>query len=177
MRLFVSIPLPQLCIDELTKIQGQLKAAALFEGSFVTPENMHITLAFFGSVSEDEYKSIDSELASISYPSFTIQLKALEVNSRSHPHVIWASIEAPALTLLAQLITEKLPQFKQDRAFNGHITIARIKHIYNKERFFAALNSMMLTPIIWSSREFELVSSETLPEGPVYTTRAKYQLF
>jgi 2'-5' RNA ligase len=177
MRLFVSIPLPQLCIDELIKIQTELRTAALFEGTFVAPENMHITLAFFGSVSEDEYKTIDSALAEISYPSFTIQLKALELNSRSHPHVIWASIDAPALTPFVMLITEKLPQHKQDRAFNGHITIARIKNIHNKERFLNALNCMLLTPIIWSAREFKLVSSTTLPEGPVYKTVSNYSFY
>ena len=177
MRLFMSIPLPQLCVNELIRIQQLLKASAHFEGSFVAPENFHITLAFFGSVSDDEYKTIDSELASISYPSFTIQLKALEVNSRTHPHVLWVSLYAPMLIPLAEIIAEKLPRYKQERAFNGHITIARIKHIHDKERFFAALNSIMLTPLLWSAREFELVSSDTLPQGPVYKVLAKYSLY
>ena len=176
MRLFVSIPLPQLCMISSYK-KKQLRESAFFEGSFVAPENLHITLVFLGSVSEEESKIIDSELASISYPSFTLQLDALEVNSHSHPHVLWAALDAPSLTSLAQLIAAKLPRYKQDIEFNGHITIARIKHLNHRERFFAALKNMPLTPILWSAREYELISSETLPEGPVYTIRARYSFY
>ena len=78
MRLFVSIIPPDEVIKELGRIQKQLPA---FEGTDVRPENLHCTLAFLGSVDDSTIPEIISAFETIVYPSFTLRLNAVELNS------------------------------------------------------------------------------------------------
>lgn len=175
MRLFASIELPKHIKDELVRIQKHL-GTNLFQGKLIPPENFHITLAFFGSVDTKETALISTQLATISYPVFKIHLQAVELNKPSNPHVLWITLDAPLLAPLAQLIFEKLPDYKEERSFHGHITIARIKKVINKQKFNDIIATTSVQPLTWEVRAFELRESETVPGGPVYTTIGTYAL-
>ncbi len=176
MRLFTCIPLPFGVIKEIDRISRELQGLHLFEGSWVLPENLHITLVFFGSVTEEDYDDIAEELARVIHPAVNIELNGIEVNARSHPHVIWLSVEAPGVIALAQNIVGRFPDYKQEREFNGHITIARIKSVTRKAELFKALDATHIHPVSWQATSFQLVVSDTLPEGPLYTVQATYPL-
>ncbi len=175
-RLFVSIELPEPVIEEVKRIQKELKQLDLFEGTYVRPENLHITLAFFGSVEDAQIPSIHERLSSISLPAYDIKLKALGVNSLSRPHVLWITVEAPLLGTLAEQISELFPEYREQKPFNGHITIARMKKVLNKSRLKELLTVFPLHEHAWHAQEFALWQSETLPEGPIYTMMATFPL-
>lgn len=176
MRVFLSIPLSDVCRKEIIRIQIELRSQNLFEGTFVVPENLHITLLFFGSVSEEHHERIKLQLSTIEYPAFPLQLGPLAVNSQSHPHVIWATIDSAFLEPLFRLIEEMFPEFKQERAFNAHITLARMKRVHDKKELFSALESIPMHAVSWHVTHFHLMVSNTLPEGPVYSITGEYFL-
>ena len=171
MRLFVSIPLPENVIDELTQLQKKLCSLELFEGKGVPPENLHITLAFLGSVEEDELPIITNQLAMIGLSSFEIELRSLEYK----PQIIWVTVNAPALKNLAQEVQDSL-QYKEERPFSGHITLMRLKKVFDKEAFKKNLQEIAVKPLSWHVNSFNLMESITLNEGSLYKTLATYLL-
>ncbi len=175
MRIFVSVLLPPEIITELIRVQKELRAYDAFEGNFVRPENMHITLHFFGSVDDNLLPVIGAQLVAVTQQSFEVHLKALEVNSRSKPHVLWVSVVSPELEALALRIQQAFPAFKEERAFTGHITLARMKKV-TKDRFRTALAEIQVKPLSWVVNEYALQVSDTTPEGPLYTTLGIYTL-
>ncbi len=175
-RLFVSVELPPEVINEVIRIQKELTKQNLFEGTFVKPENLHITLAFFGSVESKEIPCIQKQLATISFPACQILLKELGVNSPRKPRVLWITVEAPVLIQLAQRINDLFPNYREQRPFNGHITIARMKKVLDKEMVKIACKTMAVAPYSWHASEFSLWQSQTVSTGPIYTMLASFPL-
>lgn len=176
MRLFVSIELQPEIIQEIIRIQKELKKLNLFEGTYVRPENLHITLAFFGSVEDEKIPIIHERLSSLLLPACDIHLTGLGVNSLSRPHVLWITIDSPLLYNLAHAIGELFPEYAEQRAFNAHITIARMKKVFSKQQLREFLTALPIAQLRWQTGEFSLWQSETFPEGPVYTLIAQYPL-
>ncbi len=169
MRLFISISLPEKIKTEIIRIQTLIGERGIFEGTSVQPEHLHITLFFFGSVDDAQIPLIKEQLTRIKAPACTIHLKALDVNSRSRPSVLWVSVDAPCLTELAEQLQATFPNYKEERAFHGHITLARMKKI-DKKALYRALDEITVQPLAWTAQEYALQGSQTLPEGPLYTT-------
>lgn len=169
MRLFISIYLPEKIKTEIIRIQNLIGAQKIFEGTLVKPEHLHITLLFFGSVDDTQIPLIKEQFASIKAPVCTIRLKALDVNSRSRPSVLWISVDAPCLTELAEQLQAAFPDYKEERAFHGHITLARMKKV-DEKGLNHALDEITVQPLAWTAQEYALQASQTLPEGPLYTT-------
>ncbi len=173
MRLFVSIIPPAEIMNELVMIQSKLPAP-LFEGTRVKPENIHCTLAFLGSVEDSDIPGIIEAFASISYPAFSLRLNTVELNSSRKPRVIWVSLEAPLITALA-LQLNSLFTLSEKRPFSGHITLARIKKAHKNE-LAISLTQLKVAPLTWQATHLYLQASDTLSEGPVYTTIAIVRL-
>jgi 2'-5' RNA ligase len=175
MRLFISIPLPEQVLREIIRIQNELRARNFFDGSFVKHENLHITVLFFGSVDDSIIPLISTQLAMLKAASCNIRLKTLDVNSHSKPHVLWVSVESAQLSILAEQLEQAFPLYKQERAFNGHITLARMRKV-DKQKLKEALSEITVHPFEWRAKEYALQVSQTLPEGPLYTTLGIFTL-
>lgn len=175
-RLFVSIELPQAVLEEIIRLQKEIKQLNLFEGTYVRPENLHITLAFFGPVEAEKIPLVHERLASISFPVHAIKLMQLGVNSLSRPHVLWITLDSPLLSSLAQAISALFPEYQEQRPFNGHITIARMKKVKDKNLLHETLTTVPVSPHEWQAYAFSLWESQTLPEGPVYTLLGTFTL-
>lgn len=178
MRLFVSIDLPKIILHEMNHIQKALldlnNECAFFEAKPVASENMHITLVFFGSVPDESLPSIQERLSHISCIKNTIKLNMLELNSLRKPHILWVTIYAPFLIELANCIQHLFPEYAETRAFNGHITIMRIKKVFDKKRFQEMIEKLSIQPLSWTAESFSLYQSQTFQQGPVYTLIAQY---
>ena len=57
----------------------------------------------------------------------------------------------------------------------SHITIARIKQVYNKKEFVKYLGSIKYEKMDFKIEEFFLMESELTAEGPVYKKIKKYK--
>lgn len=121
MRIFAALQPAPVFRDALASEQDRLRAAGV-TGRYLTPSNLHLTLAFIGMWPED----ITGLLPSVQNP-FPVTLSHLGIFSKAK--VLWAGVE-PYETLnslarqVRQALTEaEIPFDRQD--FNPHISLVR----------------------------------------------------
>lgn len=121
MRIFVALQPTPAFRDALALVQERLRAAGV-TGRYLTPDNLHLTLAFIGMWPED----ISGLLPVVPQP-FPITLSHVGVFPKAR--VLWAGVEpSEALDSAARdvrqaLLAAEIPFDRQ--AFNPHMTLAR----------------------------------------------------
>ncbi len=151
---------------------------------WVDPNNIHITLRFFGETFPDEIPVISKALAIAgqSVEPFSVTLAKTGIfGSKYDPKVIWFGInENPALKSLHANIVKSLEEaeyFGDRQNFVPHLTIGRIKEIKDK-RFFQAIMDRFTDVKLLSCnvKEFSLYKSELKKEGPIHTVLETFEL-
>ncbi len=121
MRIFIALQPTPAFRDALASLQDRLRAAGV-TGRYLTPSNLHLTLAFVGMWPED----ISGLLPPVQQP-FPITLSHLGFFPKAN--VLWAGVKpSEALNSAArhvrQVLSEaEIPFDRQD--FNPHFTLAR----------------------------------------------------
>jgi len=152
--------------------------------NWVKPENIHITLKFFGETAEDRIESIKSKLSEISNQHKPFQLNLSNVGifgSYYKPRVIWFGIgKNEALEKLANEVLDKMNDigFLRDRQnFVPHLTVGRIKFIDDKNRFSERIEKYESTDIQQIQVEsIYLFESKLSSSGPEYRILEKFNL-
>lgn len=147
-------------------------------------DNIHITLAFLGDTEEKMIKELDSMLKDKCEGSgrFELILKGAGVfRSLSDPRIIWTGIEqSEEIISLNALIINGLKGLKiklEDRPFNPHLTIGRIKHLNDKEILKSLIEQFQNTEIqVVQVNEVILYESILLQSGPIYKPLSKFHL-
>lgn len=135
LRTFVALEMPVAIEDQLSKViatlKGDLKEMPV---RWVAVENIHMTLKFIGETSEENVQQISSliEQCAKNVEPFDLQLKGFGVFPDSRrPLVLWVGVSAPEnLATLQQKIESGLAHLGypvEDRPFNPHLTIARVR--------------------------------------------------
>ncbi|HLE19186.1 MAG TPA: RNA 2',3'-cyclic phosphodiesterase, partial [Syntrophales bacterium] len=134
-RAFLAIEPPAEILKEIGKIQSRLKEACPFDIRWVKPEAMHLTLKFFGNVSEEEIIAISRvvEKHTAAFAPLQLEVKKLGLfPSLRRPKVLWIGLEGDITSLL--VLHNKLEQgfeecgfAKEERSFRPHLTLGRIK--------------------------------------------------
>jgi 2'-5' RNA ligase len=141
----------------------------------VYPENIHLTLKFFGDVGPDKLSILDSKLHDIKCAPFDVKVKGVGAFPNvNYIRVVWAGCESKALESLAGKINDSLfPTFPKEE-FAPHITIARIKVRADTRSFF----EKYVTNYFGSFKveRFSLKRSTLGPMGPVYETITEFEL-
>lgn len=179
MRLFVSIELPPALREKIVEIENELKQHSCFEGRFVTPENIHITVAFIGDVHVDQLPHIQEALQEVVFAPFEICATSLTIHpSLENAHLLWIDVVSSQLSIFSQAIQQPLIDFIKldNRSFAGHLTIARIKKVTDRQQLQLYLHNTPPLNECFIAREFLLRSSVLSFDGPVYSTLATYQL-
>ena len=134
-RTFIAIDIP--ASVKLKKLLELLRADFREDKiRWVDPEILHITLSFLGDTSEQQVNYISEQLEKIcsGYSSMELHLKEVGVfpNLRK-PKVFWVGIERnKLLENLQEEIKVMLHDYgmnRDEKSFNPHLTIARIKWI------------------------------------------------
>jgi 2'-5' RNA ligase len=173
-RLFLAIPLPAEIKNILAQEVGQLKNLLSDWGvKWVTPENLHITLIFFGGVKEEQVYDLKDEIAGTvrDFSSFEISTGGLTVEGRP----IWLEIDRGQKELtrlfrkLAKVLTIK-GSAEESRPFHPHLTLGRVKKrgkipLPRVKRVFS-----------WRAERLELFESQLRRTGPTYTPLAGFEL-
>ena len=166
-------------------VQATRKAARASGGRPVPAENLHVTLAFLGSVAERRLPEL-GELArgegESAGPALELVFDHLE-HWRPAQVLCAAAAEPPtAVAALARKLQGLLigrgfaPDLESSwsvavdmtKQFRPHVTLAR--KVYRPPRV------MEIDPVTWSLADFVLVDSKTLPEGSVYTVLERFPL-
>jgi 2'-5' RNA ligase len=139
-------------------------------GREVPPENLHITLAFLGSVEPATRACLEQSLDKVSLPPFTLTLDQLGFWRR--PRVVWlgaAAIPEPLTALVAEIKRAMLGcgLEPESRPFQAHLTLMR-------KAWRGPLEEP--PPFNWPVEGFALVASQTLPEGARYEVLRRWSL-
>jgi len=153
MRTFVAIKIvPE---KKLLDVFSTLKKALAGEAvGWVSENNLHLTLRFIGETSQEQVTEIIQQLESVCehFQPFQFELKGVGFfKSRNHPRVLFLNIENDSsLKQLAANIEEKIVSLgfsSEEKAFNPHLTLGRIKLIREKEVFYSLVNKFINTHV------------------------------
>lgn len=176
-RTFLAIPVEENILREVSFLIDKLKRE-MGGVKFVKPENIHITLHFFGNLKPDEIEKIFYCLEPLKkkWKPFKLYLKEMgSFPNMERPKVIWIGIKDPSLLLVklyedVEKILNSIGYFGEDRKFSPHLTIARVKDT----RKTSALKKALLPH---THKDFGenivnkmiLFKSDLKPDGPIYT--------
>ena len=152
------------------------KAARSTGGRAVATANLHVTLAFLGSVPQrrvSEVKRLAERAAAdcVLEAPLSLRFETLAYWPRQQLLCALASEEAPTATALAEALKDAAAAagFTPDlKPFRAHVTVARkVTHTPRRS---------VLRAIVWHFDAFALVDSRTDPEGPIYSVVESYPL-
>ena len=140
-------------------------------GRPVTSANLHLTLAFLGSVEAECQACLESMAGQIEAPPFELLLD--QAGFWRRPRVLWLGAREtpePLRELVRQLNLglAGCGLTPENRPFQAHITLRR-KALRHPE-------ATEFTPLYWPVREFVLVESQTRPEGACYQVVGRWPL-
>ena len=143
---------------------------ARFSGRQVVADNLHLTLAFPGSVDAATRNCLEQVATTIRVAPFHFTLDRF--GYWKHPKVIWyGPSEAPAeLTELAGGLEEAMRQCgltPDPRPYRPHVTLLRKAH---------EMPEVNAPQMIWRADSFVLVLSESLPGGVRYSVLRQWPL-
>ncbi len=176
MRYFIGIEIPDLITLELLRIQQLISQPRLFTGTYVKPDNLHITLLFLGSLDSEELATVSEVLSTIKHPPFFAELERLEVPTWHPPRLVWVSFSGDGLASLYSILSSLLPHHADKRAFTGHCTLARIRKIAHKSPLKDLIETIKVAPLSWKVQSFSLYASRTEQTGAEYTIVRTYTL-
>ena len=178
-RCFVALDLPREAINEIKRIQDIIKKKNLFAGKFIEPENLHLTLKFLGEVDGEKIEKVREKLKEIKFNCFESGLGEVGVFSsryNSYVRVIWVKLNGKGVFDLQKQIDETLSGlFEPEFRFMSHITIARVKHVFDRKRFLDYVKGIKIKRIRFEIDKFFLKKSELFADGPVYTDLREYK--
>lgn len=127
MRIFIAIDLPGSVRERLRKPGVEIPGAR-----WVPLEQLHLTLAFLGELSDADCRQVAARLAEIRSPSFPLRFARHGCFPHPrNPRVLWIGLQPePLLAVLAGQVRQAvldsgIPQ--EDRPFTPHITLARCR--------------------------------------------------
>jgi len=144
---------------------------------FTKPEQLHITLKFYGELINEQFVDIKESLYEVRMKPFTLQIDEAGYFSNRSGFILYAGIkESTSLKKLQKQIEDfayRIGIPKEKRKFFAHITLARglPKNVSDYISEFQKLNFME-----WNISSFILYKSTLRPEGPLHEIEEEYLL-
>lgn len=182
-RTFIAIKIePQ---PELSQLVKHLKETFSEEKiKWVEENNFHLTLKFLGDTSPvqvNEVKSVLNETAG-NFSALQFDLKGVGFFKRNRqPKVLFVNIENhEILEQLTAEIDEKLSKFgfeRDEREFNPHLTLGRIKYLKDKSRFYQTIEAFK-SSFLQQVKITEIIYYQSIlkPTGAEYKSLSKVSL-
>lgn len=158
-RLFLSLPA---VIDDYQALQKAFEGVV--SGRWTPPENLHLTLSFFGDLFEQDV--LIEKLGALDLAVTPSVISGLGVFKRKK--ILYADVENSSLAAVYEELnrTFELPATK---AFIPHMTLMRFKEIIDEERFDKLIDHYSGHKIGSLGGTLELMQSELHREGARYT--------
>ncbi len=151
---------------------------------WVPPGNIHITLKFFGNVTDAEVPAIITAAREVVAEQAPLTLKVTGAgafpNVRS-PWVVWLGLGGDMLPL-SQFFYRLEKAFApldyppEGRAFNPHLTLGRVRSPEGRAQLSRALEKLVVDWPPFPVREIILFQSVLSPKGSTYTPLEIIQL-
>jgi 2'-5' RNA ligase len=182
-RMFCAFELPE-SLRSLIREHSQRLREAVPEAaaSWSRPDNIHLTLKFFGNVDRAKIAAISAAAERVmkEFAAIKIAVGGTGVFPKpNRPQVLWIGIHDP-LGTLAQLHQRLEDEFtregfpKEERAFRPHLTIARIRKTHDASRLAQTHLAMKFDEVELILNELILFRSELSPKGSKYTAVSRH---
>jgi 2'-5' RNA ligase len=167
-RLFFALWPPLELSRELYSVAGRVLEG---EARRVPPENIHLTLAFLGSVKFSFRQCAEQVAATIRTGSFTLTME--QIGCWQKPGILWVGPRhtPEALSRLVRELNAGLVACgyaPEERSYAAHLTLAR--------KLCRCDKNLPIDPLMWEVRRFCLVQSHTHAEGARYEIIRSWQL-
>ena len=175
-RLFAALAVPEPALAQLMAAEKGLIGAR-----WRPAESLHLTLRFFGALSEDRADDLDAELAVVAGRAFDLVLAGVGAfEDATGPRAVWAGVAAnPALGHLAarcERAARRAGLPAETRGFRPHVTLAHLKGAApTKVAAWVQTHNLLRTEPFRVSA-FGLYSSWKGEAGSVYRLERRYPL-
>lgn len=172
MRVFIAIDLPENIKHYLASLQKKLP-----EGKMSLAKDFHLTLKFLGELTPERVERVKQLLQEVRFEELSAVTTEIGVfPNESHIRVIWIGLEPEndLLNLQQQIELPLANEFGKDKGFKAHLTLARVKFVSDKDKFWQQLMEIKTEKKTFSVKTFKLKESVLNPEGPVYKDLAVF---
>jgi 2'-5' RNA ligase len=165
MRLFISCEIPQ-------EISGYIQELAkkLPEAKLTIPKNIDLTIKFLGDVPDTKLEEIKQKLSEIKFKPFKAMLNGTGVFTEDFIRVAWVGLtpseKFEELHVLADNALKGL--FPEEKRFQAHLTIARVKYVEDKQKFLGVLKLIKVEPLTFEVNKLVLFKSQLSPNGATH---------
>lgn len=178
-RTFCAIELPEQVRARLQDHVRRLREAVPdASASWSKPENVHLTLKFFGNVRKDALPRISeaAERTAREFLPFSIRVGN---TGAFRAQVLWIGVEDPSgqLSKLQRRFEEECARegfAKEDRAYKPHLTIARIRRPEGARKLAETHRQTEFAFTEIRVNELVLFRSQLSPKGSIYTVISKH---
>jgi len=171
MRVFLSIDLPKKVQEELSRVQGEIEDHNV-KINLVSPEKIHLTIKFLGELTENRLESVKGVLNGLKFKKFKAKLGRVGVfPNPNFIRVVWVGVDPrDEFVKIHDVIDDALHKirFRPDKIFENHATLARIKWLKDKTKYFENLHKIEIKPIEFTVDKIKLKSSTLTDTGPIY---------
>ena len=184
-RIFCAVELPPEIHDRLhdhaVRIRESVTEAS---ASWSRPENVHLTLKFFGNVPSKNLSLISDAASRVAkeYPRFQVRIGGTGVFPKpSRAQVLWIGVDDASgrLSTLQQRLEEEFASegfAKEDRAYRPHLTIARIRKPEGARRLAETHLQTNFKQTSITVKDFVVFRSELSSQGSRYTAISRHAL-
>lgn len=181
-RSFLAIELDEDLVPKISALQKEFKKTNA-NIKYVSSQNMHFTLKFFGNIDLDMAEDIADAVERVikNYSSFDLKIR----NCGCFPNknvikVLWLGLEegSPIKSLQKDLDKEfKKLGFKKEKNFISHLTIGRVKSPKNKKEIRSTIEKLENIEIGQMNVSRICLKKSTLtPQGPIYEDIKVFEL-
>ncbi len=184
LRSFLAVVLPTAILSRIGEVQEDLKSSKA-DVRWVSPENIHLTLKFFGNIEESQIepivKSIEKPVRTTSPIGMTVRGMGAFPGLKN-PRVIWVGLNderrelAPFQNRLEKEL-EKIGFQPEDRPFHPHLTLGRMRSNRGKDELVRGLERHREEPFgSFQVDRVVLFKSDLTPKGAIYSPLREIRL-
>jgi 2'-5' RNA ligase len=168
-RLFVAIDLPDTIKRLLVTLDPDVPGVR-----WTSAEQLHLTLGFFGEVSEEPEAKLRDHLRAIKFRSFVLPVQGLGAfPSPGSPKILWIGVSTghPHLFQIHRRVQEAALRAGLEpdlRPWHPHITLARCRTVPSEAVRTFLSGGVDLDAGMFRVEEFSLYSSKLTPAGSIY---------
>ena len=143
------------------------------DAKWTKPENLHITLKFLGEIAPAQVTDIQKTISQVAerHAAITADLESFGFLPDSRrPRVLYiATSQEEKMRALSDDLEKALEPlgFAQDHRFKAHITLARLRSLYNLEQLKNKTADLTVRGT-FTLENLVLFKSTLTPQGPVY---------
>lgn len=172
-RLFSALEVPDTVRQRLGLIRAPFAGAR-----WIAPEDMHLTLRFFGDIDGRVADEVADFLGGVHARPFQLTVAELGTFGGRDPHTLWAGVKPCEELAQLQYAHERAARAAglppETRTFRPHVTLARLRGVRERDAAtFLQHNGGFKTDPFLVSR-FVLYSARPITGGPPYAVEAAY---